>query len=72
VFFQVTVVPGATVSGFGVKQLFVATQAAFALAPAPVAISISFAVCPNAGATPKIATRAKRPNNAPNGFDFII
>ena len=48
------------------------TQAAFALAPAPAAISISFAVCPNAGATPKIATRAKRPNSTPNGFDFMF
>jgi hypothetical protein len=52
--------------------LFAVTQPADAEAPAPFTISISFAVCPNAGATPKIATSAKRPNSAPNGFDIFI
>jgi len=56
----------------GSKQLFAATQSAVEPPSAPLAVVTSTVAAKADGAIAVIATRAKTPNSAPVGFDFIV
>ena len=66
-----TVVPGATVTVSGSKQLFDCEQ----FGPEPAPAEMFTVVCDSSanadGAIARIATRVKTPNNALIGFDII-